>query len=130
MLGMEPVAESVADRLVGHHPGMPCTGQAQQTVGTARGLVHDLHVSRMARPAASGMPSNMALQLASICARPTNARPLGLMTSPGLVYQLCSYEHWRQHFGRDDLEYGHPSSVPIECSRRLSGLPWRPSMIG
>lgn len=23
-----------------------------------------------------------------------------------LVYQLASYEHWRQHFGRDDFEYG------------------------
>jgi ferredoxin-NADP reductase/MOSC domain-containing protein YiiM len=23
-----------------------------------------------------------------------------------LVYQVQSYEHWREHFGRDDLEYG------------------------
>src|ERR1700683_5515703 len=23
-----------------------------------------------------------------------------------LVYQVQSYEHWRQHFGRDDLSYG------------------------
>jgi ferredoxin-NADP reductase/MOSC domain-containing protein YiiM len=23
-----------------------------------------------------------------------------------LVYQLASYEHWRQHFGRDDFEFG------------------------
>jgi len=23
-----------------------------------------------------------------------------------MVYQLASYEHWRQHFGRDDFEYG------------------------
>jgi len=24
-----------------------------------------------------------------------------------LVYQIQAYEHWRQHFGRDDLSYGH-----------------------
>jgi ferredoxin-NADP reductase/MOSC domain-containing protein YiiM len=24
-----------------------------------------------------------------------------------LVYQIQSYEHWRQYFGRDDLSYGH-----------------------
>ena len=24
-----------------------------------------------------------------------------------LVYQIESYRHWRDHFGRDDLEYGH-----------------------
>src|SRR5262245_23784786 len=23
-----------------------------------------------------------------------------------LVYQIESYEHWRQYFGRDDLDYG------------------------
>jgi hypothetical protein len=46
---MEPVAERVADHLVSHHPGMPCVGQAQQTVGTTRGLVYRLHVPRARR---------------------------------------------------------------------------------
>jgi hypothetical protein len=45
VLGMEPVA----DHLVRHHPGMPCVGQAQQTVGTTRGLVSRLHVPRARR---------------------------------------------------------------------------------
>src|SRR5688572_8150738 len=46
---MEPLAERVADHLVNHHPGMPCVGLAQQTVGTTRGLVYRLHVPRARR---------------------------------------------------------------------------------
>jgi hypothetical protein len=41
---VEPVAERVADHLVGHHPCVPCTRQAQEDAGTSRGLVHGLHV--------------------------------------------------------------------------------------
>ena len=43
VLGMEAVAERVADDLVGHHPGVPCLGQANQPVVTAGSLVNALH---------------------------------------------------------------------------------------
>jgi hypothetical protein len=49
VLGMEPVAQRMADHFVGHHPGVPCVGLAQQTVGTTRGLVYRPHVPKMAR---------------------------------------------------------------------------------
>src|SRR5664279_3820798 len=55
-LGMEAVAERMAHHLVSHHPGMPCAGQAQQTVGTARGFVHRLHLPTTARRVATSEP--------------------------------------------------------------------------
>src|ERR1022692_3124739 len=48
---MESVAERVADYLVGHHPGVPRRGQAEQALAAACGLVHALHATRMPRPA-------------------------------------------------------------------------------
>ena len=43
VLGVEAVAEGVADHLVGHHPGMPRLGQQEQALVTAGGVVHALH---------------------------------------------------------------------------------------
>jgi hypothetical protein len=47
VLRMESVAERVADDLVGHHPGMPRLGQAEQALAAARGLIHTLHATRL-----------------------------------------------------------------------------------
>jgi hypothetical protein len=48
VLGVETVAERVADHLVCHHPGVPHTGQADEALVATRGLVHGLHVPRVA----------------------------------------------------------------------------------
>jgi len=48
VLGVKSVAECMADHSIGHHPGMPRAGQAQQAIGTARSLVHRLHDIRIA----------------------------------------------------------------------------------
>jgi hypothetical protein len=50
VLGVEAVAERVADHLIGHHPGVPGVRQAKQTVSSARRVVNRLHVLKMARP--------------------------------------------------------------------------------
>src|SRR5919107_3821843 len=51
---MEPVAERVADHLVSHHFGVPCAGQTEQTVGSTGGLVHRVHLPKMARASRRG----------------------------------------------------------------------------
>ena len=43
MLGVEAVAEGMADELVGHHPGVPRLGQTQQSFVAAGCLVHAGH---------------------------------------------------------------------------------------
>jgi hypothetical protein len=43
VLGVEAVAEGVADDLVRHHPGMPRLREAEQAVVTAGGVVHASH---------------------------------------------------------------------------------------
>ncbi len=43
VLGVEAVAEGVADYLVGYHPGVPCLGQAEQALLAADGLVDASH---------------------------------------------------------------------------------------
>ncbi len=43
MLGVEAVAEGVADDFVGHHPGVPRLGQAAQALVAAGGGVDALH---------------------------------------------------------------------------------------
>src|SRR5262249_53564041 len=47
VLRMESVAESVADNLVGHYPGVPRLGQAKQTGASASRLIHRLHGQRI-----------------------------------------------------------------------------------
>src|SRR5439155_25812084 len=47
---VESVAERVADDLVGHHPGVPRLGQAEQARAAPRGLVDALHARKDARP--------------------------------------------------------------------------------
>jgi hypothetical protein len=48
VLGVETMAKRVADHLVCHHPGVPRHGKAEQALVATRGLVHSLHVPRMA----------------------------------------------------------------------------------
>jgi hypothetical protein len=43
MLGMETVAERMADYLVGHHPPMPSIGKTVQALVTTRGLEDSMH---------------------------------------------------------------------------------------
>src|ERR1700674_2622866 len=45
MLGVEAVAERMADHVVGHHPTMPGTGKAAQAVVATRRLANSLHAS-------------------------------------------------------------------------------------
>jgi hypothetical protein len=47
MLGVEAVAERMADHVVGHHPTMPGAGKTAQTVHSTRGLEDSLHASIM-----------------------------------------------------------------------------------
>ncbi len=47
MLGVEAVAEGMADHVVGHHPTMPGVGRTSQAVVTTRCLEDSLHVSIM-----------------------------------------------------------------------------------
>ena len=47
MLGMETVAERMADYFVGHHPTMPVSGKTAQAVNAARCLEDSVHVSMM-----------------------------------------------------------------------------------
>ena len=47
MLGMETVAERMADYFVGHHPTMPGSGQAAQAVDAARCLEDGAHAPMM-----------------------------------------------------------------------------------
>src|SRR5215831_12951784 len=47
VLRMEPVAERVADYLVGHHPAVPGFGEAVQALAATRGFVHALHSPTM-----------------------------------------------------------------------------------
>lgn len=49
VLGMESVAEGVADYLVRHHPGVPRLGEAEQALAAACGLIHALHVPKCAK---------------------------------------------------------------------------------
>ena len=47
MLGVEAVAERMADHVVGHHPTMPGAGKAAQAVVATRRLENSLHASIM-----------------------------------------------------------------------------------
>src|SRR5215468_11635685 len=47
MLGMETVAERMADYFVGHHPKMPGSGKTAQAVDAARCLEDSAHASMM-----------------------------------------------------------------------------------
>jgi hypothetical protein len=47
VLRMESMTERVGDYLVGHHPGVPGPGQAEQARTAARGLIYALHAPRM-----------------------------------------------------------------------------------
>jgi hypothetical protein len=47
MLGMETVAERMADYFVGHHATMPGSGNTAQAVDAARCLEHCAHASMM-----------------------------------------------------------------------------------
>jgi hypothetical protein len=47
MLGVEAVAERVADHVVGHHPTMPGAGKTAQAVVATRRLENSLHASIM-----------------------------------------------------------------------------------
>ena len=47
MLGVEAVAERMADHVVGHHPTMPGVGKTAQAVHSTRHLEDSLHVSIM-----------------------------------------------------------------------------------
>ena len=47
MLGMETVAERMADYFVGHHPTMPGSGKTAQAVDAARCLEDGAHASMM-----------------------------------------------------------------------------------
>src|SRR5712672_1336835 len=47
MLGVEAVAEGMADHVVGHHPTMPGAGKTAQAVVAARRLENSLHASIM-----------------------------------------------------------------------------------
>ena len=46
-LGVEAVAERVADHVVGHHPTMPGVGKTAQAVHSTRRLEDSLHASIM-----------------------------------------------------------------------------------
>jgi hypothetical protein len=54
MLGMETVAERMADYFVGHHPTMPGSGKTAQTVDAARSLEDSAHASIMASATRTG----------------------------------------------------------------------------
>src|SRR5882724_8866757 len=47
MLGVEAVAERMADHVVGHHPTMPGAGKTTQAVVATGGLENSLHASIM-----------------------------------------------------------------------------------
>jgi len=47
MLGVEAVAEGMADHVVGHHPTMPGFGKAAQAVVATRRFEDSLHASMM-----------------------------------------------------------------------------------
>ena len=47
MLGVEAVAEGMADHVVGHHPTMPGAGKTSQAVIATRCLENSLHASIM-----------------------------------------------------------------------------------
>ena len=47
MLGMKPVAERMADHVVGHHTTMPGAGKTAQAVASTRRLEDSLHGSIM-----------------------------------------------------------------------------------
>ncbi len=47
MVGLETVAERVANYFVGHHPAMPGCGKATQSIATSRGLEDGTHASMM-----------------------------------------------------------------------------------
>jgi hypothetical protein len=47
MLGVEAVAERMADHVVGHHPTMPGAGKTSQAVVATRCLEDSLHASIM-----------------------------------------------------------------------------------
>jgi hypothetical protein len=47
MLGMETVAERMADHIVGHHPVMPGVGKSAQTVNCTRSLEDTAHATIM-----------------------------------------------------------------------------------
>src|SRR4249920_3996293 len=57
VLGVEAVAERLADDLVGHHPLVPGPGQAEQPLVAARGDVHAVHPITLRRtpPAARSL---------------------------------------------------------------------------
>jgi hypothetical protein len=47
MLGVEAVAECMADNVVGHHPTMPGVGKTAQAVASTRRIKDSLHASIM-----------------------------------------------------------------------------------
>jgi hypothetical protein len=47
MLGVEAVAEGMADHVVGHHPTMPGVGKAAQAVVATHRFEDSLHASMM-----------------------------------------------------------------------------------
>ena len=56
MLGMETVAERVADYFVGHNPTMPGSSETTQAVDAARCLEDTAHASMMTSVARPGKP--------------------------------------------------------------------------
>ena len=66
MLGMETVAELMADYFVGHHPTMPSSGKTAQAVDAARRLEDSAHASMMdKRPAPRQDDSRRRVRLKS-----------------------------------------------------------------
>src|SRR5690348_998071 len=56
VLRMEPMAERVADYLIGHHPAVPRLSQADQALAATGRLIHTSHAPRMPRPQRPAQP--------------------------------------------------------------------------
>src|SRR5262249_42141115 len=63
MLGMETVAERMADYFVGHHPTMPGSGKTAQAVDAARCLEDSAHASMMTSVPRPGKTTAAAVRL-------------------------------------------------------------------
>jgi hypothetical protein len=83
MLWVEPVAERMADHVVGHHPTMPGAGKAAQAVASTRRLEHSLHVSIMTivpclcKAVAVASSAEVSKQRNALSARPKMCRLTG-----------------------------------------------------
>lgn len=86
VLGVEAVAERMADHVVGHHPTMPGGGKTSQAVGATRRLEDSLHTSIMTMVASHCKTMAVASSAARSDGNPANG---SLGKGAGILENLC-----------------------------------------